>query len=88
MKPLLILLAFLLLHDLAGAQTIQYSNRSTRGYIKSDGTVQNSSRSTIGYIKNDGTIHNSSRSTVGYAKGIPREWAAVSFFFFSFRESQ
>ena len=46
-------------------------------------TIQTSSRSTAGYIKSDGTIQNSSRSTIGYAKGIPKEWAAVTFFFFS-----
>jgi len=64
--------------------TIENSSRSTVGYVKKDGTVENSSRSTIGYIKDDGTVENSSRSTIGYAKGIKKEWAAVTYFFFKF----
>jgi hypothetical protein len=52
--------------------------------VKSDGTVQNSSYSTIGYIKDDGTVQNSSYSTIGYARGVKKEWAAVTFFFFKF----
>ncbi|HEX4421574.1 MAG TPA: hypothetical protein VH165_26845 [Kofleriaceae bacterium] len=64
--------------------TIENASHSTVGYIKSDGTVENSSHSTIGYIKSDGTVESSSHSTIGYARGVPREWAAVAFFFFKF----
>lgn len=66
-KIIFTILAIASLHFVE-AQTIQSSNRSTSGYIKSDGTIQNSSRSTVGYIKSDGTIQNSSRSTIGYIK--------------------
>jgi len=52
--------------------------------FKKDGTVQSSNYSTLGYIKDDGTVQNSSYSTLGYAKGIKKEWVAVTFFFFSF----
>ena len=52
--------------------------------MKNNGCVQNSSYTTIGYIKDDGTVKNSNHSTIGYAKGIKKEWAAVTFFFFRF----
>jgi hypothetical protein len=52
--------------------------------VKKDGTVENSSHSTLGYIKDDGTVENSSHRTLGYARGIKKEWAAVSYFFFKF----
>jgi hypothetical protein len=52
--------------------------------VKSDGTVQNSNYATIGHIKDDGTVQNSNYATIGYAKGIDKEWAAVTFFFFRF----
>ena len=83
MKNLIIIATMLFSFAFANAQTIQTSSRSTAGYIKSDGTIQNSSRSTVGYIKDDGTVQNSSRTTIGYASGVPKEWAAVTFFFFS-----
>ncbi len=63
---------------------IENSSRSTVGYVNKDGRVENSSRSTIGYVNSDGRVENSSRSTIGYAAGVPREWAAVFYFFFSF----
>jgi hypothetical protein len=47
-------------------------------------TIQSSNYGTTGYITSDGTIQNSSYSTIGYAKGVKKEWAAVSFFFFRF----
>jgi hypothetical protein len=63
---------------------IENSSRSTVGYVNSDGRVENSSRSTIGYVNEDGRVENASRSAIGYAAGIPREWAAVFYFFFTF----
>ena len=68
MKKTLLSLLALLVVSLAGAQTIESSNRGTAGYIKSDGTIENSSHATVGYIKSDGTIENSSHSTIGYIK--------------------
>lgn len=60
---------FLLLNlSILNAQTIESGNRSTTGYIKTDGTIENSSRSTVGYIRSDGTIEDKSRSTIGYIK--------------------
>lgn len=64
--------------------TVENSSHGTVGYVKKDGTVENSSHSTIGYVKSDGTVEGPSHATIGYAKGVPREWAAVVFFFFKF----
>jgi hypothetical protein len=36
----------------------------------------------LGYIKENGTVQNQNYATLGYAKGVPKEWAAVLFFFF------
>jgi hypothetical protein len=52
--------------------------------VKSNGTVENSNHSTIGYIKENGTVENNNHSTIGYARGIDKEWAAVTYFFFNF----
>ena len=67
-KTVVILVTMLFSFGFAKAQTIQSSNYSTTGYIKSDGTIQNSSYSTVGYIKQNGTIQNSNYSTIGYIK--------------------
>ncbi|NML22607.1 hypothetical protein HHL16_17120 [Pseudoflavitalea sp. G-6-1-2] len=64
--------------------TIKNKSYATIGYIKDDGSIKNSSYSTIGYVKKDGTVKNSSYSTIGYVSGVPKEWAAVIFFFFQF----
>lgn len=68
----------------AKAQTIESGSHGTVGYIKSDGTIENSSHGTVGYVKSDGTVENSSHGTIGYARGIKKEWAAVTYFFFKF----
>jgi hypothetical protein len=84
MKTRLILALIASLHG-AHAQTIESGSHSTTGYVKPDGTIKNSSHSTTGYIRKDGRIENASHSTIGYAKGVPRESAAVVFFFFKFK---
>ena len=81
MKPPLVL-TFLASLLTGGAQTIEAGNHSTTGYVKADGTIEDSSHSTKGYLKKDGTIESASHSTIGYARGVPREWAALVFFFF------
>lgn len=68
----------------AGAQTIEDSHHSTRGYIRGDGTIEDSSHSTVGYIRGDGTIENRSHSTIGHAPGVRADWVAVVFFFIKF----
>jgi len=49
--------------------------------VNKDGRIQDGSYRTIGYVKDDGTVQDGSYRTLGYAKGIPRNWAAVFFFF-------
>ena len=83
MKKFFLLTILFFLAIVANGQTIQSSNYSTKGYIRSDGTIQNSSYKTVGYIRNDkiqdssyrtigyirnGTIQDSSYRTVGYVK--------------------
>lgn len=68
MKKLLLIIMMLCSFGFVNAQTIQSSNFSITGYIKSDGTIQNSSYSTVGYVNSDGKVQNSRYSTIGYIK--------------------
>lgn len=64
------------------AQDLRNASGSKTGKIESDGTVRNQSGSKIGKIESDGTIRNASGSKVGSAKGVKKQWAAVTFFFY------
>ena len=63
------------------AQKITDGSYRSVGYIKADGTVQDSSYRTIGHVKDDGTVQDASYRTIGHAKDLPKEWAALYFFF-------
>ncbi|SEW32072.1 5-fold beta-flower protein [Chitinophaga arvensicola] len=63
---------------------VQDAGHSTVGYVKEDGKVVSSSYTTLGYIRKDGKVVNASYTTLGYAGSVPKEWAALIFFFFHF----
>ena len=64
---------------------IKGRNGSQVGKIDlSDGRVFNGSNSQIGKIDSSGTVYNGSNSRIGSARGVPRAWAAVFFFFNDF----
>lgn len=43
--------------------------------------ITDGSYRSVGYIKADGTIQDASYRTIGHAKDLPKEWAALYFFF-------
>lgn len=61
--------------------TILDKNNMTIGKVESDGTVRDCYNMTMGRIEADGTVRNRNSLTIGYAKGIPKAYAAVFFFF-------
>ena len=63
--------------------TVRDRNNSTIGRIESNGTIRDRNNSSIGRIESDGTVRDRNNSSMGSAKGVPRTWAAV-FFFFNF----
>ena len=82
MKKLIAIITTLLLAaTFCQAQKLTDSGYRTVGYIKADGTIQNSSYRTVGYIKSDGRVQDASYRTIGHARDIPKEWAALYFFF-------
>ena len=83
MKKLLLLLALGLTTLSMNAQELRNANNSSIGKIESDGTVRNSNNSLLGRVYDDGTVRDSNSHCIGYAKGVPRSYAAL-FFFFSF----
>ena len=84
MKKFLFLFSLLLIFATSNsyAQDLRNSSGSQTGKIESDGTVRNSSGSRIGKVESDGTLRNASGSRIGSAKGVKKEWAAVTFFFY------
>lgn len=53
--------------------------------MQSDGTVRDKSNMYVGKIDSDGTVRNGNGIIIGYAKGVPKTYAAVFFFFDFFR---
>ena len=61
--------------------TIRDKNNMTIGKVESDGTVRDRNYMTIGRIEADGTVRNRNNMTIGYAKGVPKIYSALFFFF-------
>jgi hypothetical protein len=64
--------------------TIRNKDSNSIGKIESDGTIRDRDFNSIGKVESDGTIRDRDFNSIGYAKNIPKEWAAVVFFFFPF----
>ena len=51
------------------------------GKIESNGVIRDKNNSQIGKIDNDGTVRDKYNASIGSARGIPKTWAGVYFFF-------
>lgn len=51
------------------------------GYIMPEGNICDADKNKIGFIGNDRIVRDASLKTIGYAMRIPKEWAAISYFF-------
>lgn len=61
--------------------TIRDKYGSQVGKIDSNNTVRDKYGSQIGKIDNDGTIRDKYGSSIGSARGVPKTWAGLYFFF-------
>ena len=61
--------------------SIRDKNNMTIGRIEADGTVRDRNNMMMGRIGADGTVRNRDNMTIGYAKGVPKIYSALFFFF-------
>ena len=85
MKKIFALLAsaiiLLALPSKADAQTLRDKYGAQIGTIQSDGTIRDKYGSQIGKVDNDGTIRDKYGASIGSARGVPKTWAGLYFFF-------
>ena len=85
MKKIFALLAsaiiLLALPSKADSQTLRDKYGAQIGTIQSDGTIRDKYGSQIGKVDNDGTIRDKYGASIGSARGVPKTWAGLYFFF-------
>ena len=81
MRNFVLMLIMLCTSLTCNAQWLSDGSNATLGKVESSGYVVDSSNRTLGKVLSDGTVVDSHNSTIGYARGVPKTYAAVFFFF-------